>query len=162
MPPASQGQYFLFLCCVGKLRFQIKVESGMKQCVHFISNVHSLETLLTTFCQQWAGPSFTFRTALILSGIDSTRCEKYADHFWRVFVNCNLSLLFLANRSGTRCGLLLPQCIYFKVRNAFLFFRCKTCLFELLLFSYQLEADCPFSSHLWPQQGVFTHSAHSL
>ncbi len=37
--------------------------------------------------------------------------------FWWVCVNCNLCFLFLADRSGTRCGLLLLSPICFRVRH---------------------------------------------
>ncbi len=40
--------------------------------------IHSLVTLLGTPCQYRVGPPFAFRTALILRGIDSTRCWKHS------------------------------------------------------------------------------------
>ncbi len=37
--------------------------------------------------------------------------------FWWACVNCSLCFLFLADRSGTRCGLLLLEPIFFRVRR---------------------------------------------
>ncbi len=40
--------------------------------------IHSLATLLGTPCEYRVGSSFAFGTALILHGIDSTRCWKHS------------------------------------------------------------------------------------
>ncbi len=40
--------------------------------------------------------------------------------FWWSWVNCILRVLFLADRSGTRCGLLLLEPICFRVRRVVL------------------------------------------
>ncbi len=79
-------------------------------------------------------------------------------------VNCILRVLFLADRSGTRCGLLLLEPICFRVQvlcvqrwySADL--GCNEWLFELLLPFYHLSPVCPFSSDLWHQQGIFIHT----
>ncbi len=64
--------------------------------------------------------------------------------FWWFCVNCILRVLFLSDRSGTRCGLLLLEPICFRVRcvvcsemySADL--GCNEWLFELLLSFYHL------------------------
>ncbi len=45
---------------------------------HTHTHIHSLATLLGTPCKYWIGPPFASRTALIIRGIDSTRCWKHS------------------------------------------------------------------------------------
>lgn len=67
------------------------------------------------------------------------------------------AFLFVADRGGTRCGLLLLQLICIKVRCVgqsempFL----HSLISELLLPFYQLEPVWSFSSDLWYQQSIF-------
>ncbi len=49
--------------------------------------IHSLSTLLGTLRYYEVGPPFAFRTALILHGIDSTRCWKHSSE---ILVHINM------------------------------------------------------------------------
>ncbi len=77
-------------------------------------------------------------------------------------VNCSLSFLFLADRSGT--GVVFcccsPSASKFYVlsiqRCSSAYLGCNEWLFELLLPFYHLKPVWPFSSDLW-HQGIFTH-----
>ncbi len=70
--------------------------------------------------------------------------------FWRACVNCSLRFLFLADRSGTRCGLLLQgsTCCVQRWYSAYL--GCNEWLFELLLPFYHLyqSAHSPLTSDI--------------
>ncbi len=67
-----------FCCDIQMLGSEFGVKN-MKSRIHpAYIYIHSLATLLGTPCKYWVGPPFASRTALILCGIDSTRCWKHS------------------------------------------------------------------------------------
>ncbi len=84
---------------------------------------HLLATLLGTPCQYWVGLAFAFRTALILRGIDSTRCCKHSSeilvHIDMIasrsccrFVSCTSMMWISRSTTSQRCsiGLRYGEC----------------------------------------------------
>ncbi len=77
---------------------------------------HSLATLLGTPCFYQVGPPFVFRSALILRGIDSTRCWKHsseilvhidmiASHSCCRFVVCTSMMQISRSTTSQRCSI---------------------------------------------------------
>ncbi len=77
--------------------------------------IHSLATLLGTSCYR-VGPAFVFRTALILRGINSTRCWKHsseilvhidmiASHSCCRFVVCTSMMWISRSSTSQRCSI---------------------------------------------------------
>ncbi len=80
--------------------------------------IHSLATLLGTPCLYRVGSSFALRTALILRGIDSTRCWKHsseilvhivmiASHSCCRFVGCTSMMWISRSTTSQRCSIRL-------------------------------------------------------
>ncbi len=76
----------------------------------------SLATLLGTPCEYRVGPPFAFRTALILRGVDSTRCWKHsseilvhivmiASHSCCRFVGCTSMMWISRYTTSQRCSI---------------------------------------------------------
>ncbi len=131
--------------------------------IYIYTYTHSLATLLGTPCLYRVGPPFAFRTALISCSLhqiltllsecrsrnrdsseQATFLQSSIVQFWWVCVNCILRVLFLSDRSSTRCGLLLLEPICFRVRRVVCSemysadLGCNEWLFELLLPFYHL------------------------
>ncbi len=79
---------------------------------------HSLATLLDTPCLYRVGPTFSFRTALILHGIDSTRYWKHSSeilvHIDMIasssccrFVGCTFMMWISRSTTSQRCSIWL-------------------------------------------------------
>ncbi len=77
--------------CVAILSYHTATQDRGSECRDFgfisrivtaLTNIyiHSLATLLGTPCYYRVGPHFAFKTALILRGIDSTRCWKHSSY----------------------------------------------------------------------------------
>ncbi len=77
---------------------------------------HSLATLLGTPCKYRVRPPFAFRTALILCGIDSTRCWKHSSeilvHIDMIasrsccrFVGCTSMMRISRSTTSQRCSI---------------------------------------------------------
>ncbi len=79
-------------------------------------HLHSLATLFGTPCQYWVGPTFAFRTAVILRGRDLTRCWKHSSeilvHFDMIasrsccrFVGCTSMMWISRSTTSQRCSI---------------------------------------------------------
>ncbi len=79
------------------------------------THTHTLATLLGTPCYR-VGPLFAFRTALILRGIDSTRCWKHSSellvhidmivsHSCCRFVDCTSMMQISRSTTSQRCSI---------------------------------------------------------
>ncbi len=79
-------------------------------------HLHSLATLFGTPCQYWVGPTFAFRTAVILHGRDLTRCWKHSSeilvHFDMIasrsccrFVGCTSMMWISRSTTSQRCSI---------------------------------------------------------
>ncbi len=84
--------------------------------IHTHTHTHTLATLLWTPCQYRVGPPFFFRTALILCGIDSTRCWKHsseilvhidmiASHSCCRFLGCTSMMRISRSTTSQRCSI---------------------------------------------------------
>ncbi len=97
--------------------------------------------------------------------------------FWWVCVNCILRVLFLADRSGTRCGLLLLEPICFRVRcvvcsemvfcihwfvtSVYLSYCCLSIISNQSVHS-PLTSTRHFHPHNCRSLDIFSFSGHSL
>ncbi len=82
----------------------------------FYTYIHSLATLLGTPSKYRVRPPFAFRTALILRGIDSTRCWKHSSeilvHIDMIasrscsrFVDCTFMMRISRSTTSQRCSI---------------------------------------------------------
>ncbi len=115
------GFHAQFLYCLLQQKYVLKpMKMQMKN--HFIKldyvfiYKHWLATLLGTSCQYQVWPTFAFRTALILHGIDSTRCWKHSSeilvhidmitsHSCSRFVGCTSMMWISRSTTSQRCSI---------------------------------------------------------
>ncbi len=111
-----QAQEFSYIQTIGQhKRLSLMREEGDPTVYIF---THSLATLLDTPCLYRVGPTFSFRTALILRGIDSTRYWKHSSeilvHIDIIasssccrFVGCTSMMRISCSTTSQRCSIWL-------------------------------------------------------